>query len=150
MSTPQNTNPYAAPQTTASFPTNTISKGRLIAGYVLSVLPALMLLMGAYFNISQPDEIVKQTIEMGYTQEVMLPLGIVCIVIAVLLIIPRTALIGALLLTAYLGGAVATHVIHRDDLVKILIPVIFASVVWIGLILRNPKLNKLMPWGEGL
>lgn len=150
MSTPQNTNPYAAPQTTANISATTISKGRLIAGYVLSVLPALMLLMGAYFNIAQPEEIVKQTVDMGYTQEVMLPLGIVCIVIAVLLIIPRTALIGALLLTAYLGGAVDAHVQHQDGPVKIMIPVIFASVVWIGLILRSPKLNSLMPWGEGL
>ena len=69
-----------------------ISKARLITGYILSVAPALMLLMGAYMNITQPEEIVKQTVEMGYTQDVMLPLGIVCIVIAVLLIIPRTAM----------------------------------------------------------
>ena len=80
----------------------------------------------------------------------MLPLGIVCIVIAVLLIIPRTALWGALLLTGYLGGAVDAHVQHKDPLLNIVIPVIFASVVWIGLCLRNPKLNSLMPWGEGL
>ena len=143
MSSPQYS-PYAA-----SSPAP-ISKSRLITGYILSCLPALMLLMGAYMNITQPEEIVKQTIEMGYTQEVMLPLGIVCIVIAVLLVIPRTALIGALLLTAYLGGAVDAHVQHKDELIKILIPVIFASVVWIGLILRNPELNSLMPWGEGL
>lgn len=144
-------NPYESGQTVpAVSPAPAISKARLITGYALSILPALMLLMGAYMNITQPEEIVKQTIEMGYTQEVMLPLGIVCLVIAVLLIIPRTALLGALVLTGYLGGAVDAHVQHQDDLIKILIPVIFASVVWIGLILRNPKLNSLMPWGEGL
>lgn len=131
-------------------PPAAISKARLITGYVLSIAPALLLIAAASMNFTKPEDVVKETIKMGYTEEVMVPLGIVTVISAVLLIIPRTALIGALLVTGYLGGAVATHVIHRDDLVKILIPVIFASVVWIGLILRNPKLNKLMPWGEGL
>lgn len=135
---------------TIDTPPATVSKGRLIAGYVLSCLPALMLLMGGAMNILKTEVAVNGAKEIGYADAVLLPLGIVTVVSVVLLLIPRTGMLGALLVTGFLGGAVGVHVRQQDPLINILIPVIFASVIWIGLILRSPKLNSLMPWGDGL
>jgi hypothetical protein len=144
-------NPYESGQAVpVASPAPAVSKARLYTGYALSILPALLLLMGGVMNILKTEVAVNGAKEMGYTESSLLPLGIATVVSVVLLIIPRSALLGALLVTGYLGGAVNTHVHHQDDLIKILIPVIFASVIWIGLVLRSPKLNSLMPWGEGL
>ncbi len=101
-------------------------------------------------NVLRAEVAVNGAKEIGYADAVLLPLGIVTLASVVLLLIPRTAMIGALLVTGFLGGAVGVHVRQGDPLLNILIPVIFASIIWIGLCLRNPKLNLLMPWGEGL
>ncbi len=131
-------------------PTTSISKARLITGYVLSVVPSLLLALGGTMNVLRAEVAVNGAKEIGYADAVLLPLGIVTLASVVLLLIPRTAMIGALLVTGFLGGAVGVHVRQGDPLLNILIPVIFASIIWIGLCLRNPKLNLLMPWGEGL
>jgi DoxX-like family len=127
-----------------------ISKARLIIGYALSILPALLLAMGGVMNVMKTEVAVKGAHEIGYADAVLLPLGVATLLSVVLLVIPRTAMIGALLITGFLGGAVGVHVRQGDPLLNVLIPVIFASVIWIGLCLRNPKLNSLMPWGDGL
>jgi hypothetical protein len=144
-------NPYESSQTvpTASL-SPAISKARLYTGYALSMLPALLLALGGVMNVLKTEVAVQGAKEIGYADAVLLPLGIVTLVSVVLLIIPRTAMIGALLVTGFLGGAVGVHVRQGDPLLNIVIPVIFASVIWIGLCLRSPKLNSLMPWGEGL
>jgi hypothetical protein len=127
-----------------------VSKARQITGYVLSCLPALLLLMVGVMNILKTEVAVNGAKEIGYADAVLLPLGIVTVVSVLLLLIPRTALLGALLVTGFLGGAVGVHVRQGDPLINVLIPVIVASVIWIGLCLRSPKLKSLMPWGEGL
>lgn len=131
-------------------PTTSVSKLRLILGYVFSILPSLLLAIGGAMNVLRAEVAVNGAKEIGYADAVMLPLGIVTLLSVVLLVVPRTALIGALLITGFLGGAVGVHVRQGDPLLNIVIPVIFASVIWIGLCMRNPKLNALMPWGEGL
>jgi hypothetical protein len=130
--------------------TNSVSKARLYTGYALSILPALLLAMGGAMNVMKTEMAVNGAKEIGYADNVLLPLGIVTLVSVVLLIIPRTAMIGALLVTGFLGGAVGVHVRQGDPLLNIVIPVIVASVIWIGLCLRNPRLNSLMPWKEGI
>jgi hypothetical protein len=131
-------------------PTSSVSKARLITGYVFSILPALLLAIGGAMNVLKAEIAVNGAKEIGYADAVILPLGIVTLVSVVLLMVPRTAMIGALLVTGFLGGAVGVHVRQGDPLLNIVIPAIFASVIWIGLCLRNPKLNALMPWGGGL
>lgn len=131
-------------------PTTSISKLRRITGYVFSIVPSLLLALGGTMNVLKAEVAVQGAKEIGYADAVMLPLGIVTLLSVVLLLVPRTALIGALLITGFLGGAVGVHVRQGDPLLNIVIPVIFASIIWIGLCMRNPKLNMLMPWGEGL
>src|SRR6266508_5894810 len=77
---------------------------------ILSALPALFLLVDAIMKLVKPAPVVTATVALGYPESVILPLGIVLLICTVLYLIPRTAVLGAILLTGYLGGAVATHV----------------------------------------
>jgi DoxX-like protein len=123
-----------------------VSKGRLWAGRILSALPALFLLMDGVMKVMKPDFVVKATVEMGYPENVIFGLGIVVLICVILYIIPKTAILGAILLTGYLGGAVATHVRHGDPLFShVLSPVYFAILLWAGLYLREPRLSALVP-----
>lgn len=83
---------------------------------------------------------------MGYPEQVILPLGVVLCVCTVLYLVPQTAVLGAILLTGYLGGAVATHVRHEDGLFAVFFPAIFGALLWGGLVLRDPRLAALVPW----
>jgi hypothetical protein len=121
------------------------SRGVLWAGRVLSWLPGLMLLFDGVMKIVRPEAVVKATVEVGIPESVILPVGVALVVSAVLYLIPRTAVLGALLLTGYLGGAVETHVRLEDGLVKILIPALFAVLLWGGLVLRNQRVRSLLP-----
>ena len=124
-----------------------LSKARLWIGWILTVLPALMLLMGGIMDLMKPDFVVKTTVEMGYPEGVITGLGVVVLICVILYLIPNTAVLGAILLTGYLGGAVATHVRHGDPFfANVLAPVYFAIVVWAGVYLREPRLSALVPF----
>ncbi len=97
-------------------------------------------------KLFKPGFVVEATVKLGYPESVILPLGVVAIICAVVYLIPRTAVLGAILLTAYLGGAVASHVRHEDGPSGIVIPVIFGALVWGGLVLRNARLGSLIFW----
>lgn len=126
-------------------PTAPVSKGKLWAGRIISVLPALFLLLDAIGKLVKPKQVVDATVQLGYNENVIVPLGIVLLICTVLYLIPRTAVLGAILLTGYLGGAVATHVRTGESLFSIVFPVIFGILLWLGLYLRDPWLGKLVP-----
>jgi DoxX-like family len=124
-----------------------VSKAKLWIGWILTALPALFLLMGGIMDVMKPDFVVKATAEMGYPEGALVGLGVVVLICVVLYIIPNTAVLGAILLTGYLGGAVATHVRHGDPLFSsVLAPVYFAILLWAGLYLREPRLAALIPF----
>ena len=123
-----------------------ISKGRLYTSYGLQGLVSLMFLMGAFMNISQNAEAVKGATDMGFVETSVLYLGIILLLSTLLYIYPKTSILGALLLTAWLGGAVATHMIHKDEMSKTLAPVIFGVLVWVALWLREGKLSSIFPF----
>ena len=75
----------------------------------------------------------------------IVPLGIVLLTCTILYLVPRTAVLGAILLTGYLGGAVATHVRAGQGLFEILFPVVFGALLWGGLVLRDERLRELLP-----
>ena len=122
-----------------------VSKGRLWAGRIISILPALFLIVDAVMKFIKPAPVVDGTVKLGYSESVILPLGIVLLVCTVLYLIPKTAVLGAILLTGYLGGAVATHVRVQEGLFSIIFPVVFGALLWLGLWLRDPLLSKLVP-----
>jgi len=122
-----------------------VSQRTLWAGRVLSAVPALFLLVDAIMKLVKPPPVVEATVKLGYPESVILPLGIVLLVCTVLYLIPRTAVLGAILLTAYLGGAVATHVRVSDGAFPVVFPVIIGTLLWGGLYLRNERLRSLVP-----
>ena len=123
----------------------TVSKGRLWTGRIVSGLSAAFLLMDGVMKLFKPAVVVEGTVKLGYPEAVIVPLGIVLTLCTLLYIFPRTAVLGAMLLTGYLGGAVATHVRASGSAFEILFPVIFGCLVWGGLWLRDERLQRLAP-----
>lgn len=122
------------------------SKKMIWAGRILSGLPALFLLADSVGKFLKPAAVVEGTVGLGYPESVILPLGIVLLVCTALYVIPRTSVLGAILLTGYLGGAIATHVRVGNPLfTHTLFPVYFAVMIWGGLYLRDDRLRALIP-----
>lgn len=119
-----------------------VTGAALWIGRVLSVLPSLMLVMAGVMMFIQHPMVVKDSGKYGYTPMSLHFIGAALLVSVVLYLIPRTAILGAILLTGYLGGAVATHVSHSEPWFA---PVIFGSVLWLGLLLRDRKLQAIFP-----
>ena len=121
-----------------------VSKGMLWTGWIMSALPALFLLFGGVMDLIKPPAVVEGTVKMGYPESIIVGLGVVVLLCTILYLIPRTSVLGAILLTGYLGGAVATHV-RVLDLRSVPIPILFAVVLWGGLYLRESRLRALIP-----
>jgi len=116
------------------------------AGRILSGLPALFLLADSVGKFVRPAPVIEGTVQLGYQESVLIGLGAVLLISTVLYLIPRTAVLGAILLTGYLGGAVATHVRVSDPLfTHTLFPVYFGIMLWAGLYLRDERLRALLP-----
>jgi hypothetical protein len=126
-----------------------ISKSRLWVARIISALPILFLLVDAVMKFIKPPAVVTATVGLGYSENTIVPIGCILLICTVLYLIPRTAVLGAILLTGYLGGAVATHVRVGAGLFPILFPVIMSLFVWGGLYLRDERLSKLIPLRQG-
>jgi len=122
------------------------SRAALWTGRALSGLAVSFLTMDATMKLFVLAPAVKGTTELGYDASVLFPLGLVQLACLVLYLIPRTAPLGALLWTGYLGGAIATHVRVGNPLFShILFPVYVATFLWLGLWLRDAGLRAVLP-----
>ncbi|MEO8799665.1 MAG: DoxX family protein [Polyangiaceae bacterium] len=122
------------------------SKGALWTGRALSGLASLALLMDWAMKVAHHPEAVKGTIACGYPESAVLTIGLLGMSCWILYVVPRTAVLGAILWTGYLGGAVATHVRLGNPLFShILSPVYVAIFLWGGLWLRERRLRALVP-----
>jgi hypothetical protein len=122
-----------------------VSKTTLWAGRGLSGLAALFLLMDGVMKLVKPAPVVEATLRLGFPESALTAVGIVLIACTVLYLVPRTAILGAMLLTGYLGGAVATHVRAASTAFETVFPVIFGIILWGGLWLRDSRLRALVP-----
>jgi len=123
-----------------------ISRKTLWAGRIISALPALFLLVDGIMKLVKPEPVVKATIELGYPESVIMALGMILLVCVILYMVPRTAVLGAILLTGYFGGAIAAQVRVGNPLFShVLFPVYLAVLIWGGLFLRDPRLRALIP-----
>ena len=121
-------------------------KKRPWAGIVISAIPTLFLLMDAVGKLVKPEPVVTGTVELGYPETVILPLGIVLLICTIIYAVPKTSVVGAVLLTGYLGGAVATHVrIGNPLFTHTLFPVYLGILIWLGLYFRDVRLRQLVP-----
>jgi hypothetical protein len=124
-------------------PSAHVSKTAFYTGWVLSILPALMLTMSATFKFTQPPDVVKGFEHLGWPLGLAVALGVVELACVVIYLFPKTAVLGAILLTGYLGGAVAAHVRLEEQFAM---PVILGVMLWGGLYLRDIRLRALLPF----
>ena len=120
-----------------------VSKATLWTGRIISGLVVLMLLFSAVMKLAQPAAVLEEFGRLGYSDRVALGLGILELTCALIYAIPNTAVLGAILLTGYLGGAISTHVRIADPYYG---PIIIGVLVWLGIFLREPRLRTLIPW----
>ena len=123
-------------------------KKTLWVGRILVALSALFLLFDAAGHLMVPAAVVEAFNRLGYPISLSPVLAIIELVCLVAYLIPRTAILGAILLTGYLGGAVATHLRVHDPLFDTLFPIIFGVLVWAGLYLRDQRLRAYIPLTE--
>jgi hypothetical protein len=114
-------------------------------GRILSVLSALFLLFDGAMKLVKPAPVVEATSRLGFPQTALTGIGLVLVACTILYLIPRTAVLGAIFLTGYLGGAVATQVRVGSSAFETLFPAIFSALVWSGLFLQDGRLRALFP-----
>jgi hypothetical protein len=120
------------------------SATRLWTGRIMSALAILFLLFDTVGKLLRLAPFVEGTTQLGYPASVVLGIGVLELLCLVGYLIPRTAILGAVMLTGYLGGAVATHVRVGSPLfTHILFPIYVGVLIWGGLYLRDPRLRGL-------
>ena len=122
-----------------------VSKTKLWLGRIISTLVVLFLLFDSILKLLKPAIVVEATVKLGYPESVIVGLGVVLLISTLLYVIPQTAILGAILLTGYLGGATATHVRLSESWFSILLPVILGVLLWGGLYLHDSRLQSLIP-----
>lgn len=126
--------------------TSDISKGQRWTAYVLSGLAILFLTFDTAIKVTQNPMALQGTTELGYPASAVFTIGVIQAVCLLLYVLPPTAVLGAVLFTGYLGGAVATHLrLGNPLLTHQLFPLYVAALLWGGLYLREPRLRALLP-----
>lgn len=125
---------------------NTVSKTKLWTSYVMSGLVILFMLMDSIMKFVKPPEVIEGTLALGFTEQHLPSIGTLGLISTLLYAFPRTSIFGAILLTGYFGGVVATHLRLNNPLfTHTLFTVYFGILIWGGLWLRNSKLRELLP-----
>jgi DoxX-like family len=118
----------------------------LWTGWVFSILPVLVLLSSAGVRGTHHDNAVAEIVtSYGYPESAIVPIVISECVLVVLYLVPQTSVLGAIVLTGYLGGAVATH-LRVADPARAMIPLVSGILAWGGLYLRDPRVRQLIPF----
>ena len=128
---------------------NQSSKTQVVVGRVLSGLAIAFLTFDSVGKLLRVQPVIDGTVQLGYPTSIIIPLGIVLLSCVLIYAVPRTSVIGAMLLTGYLGGAVATHArLEHPLLSHTLFPIYVAVIIWAGLVLRDARLRILLPAGR--
>ena len=123
-----------------------IDSRSLWSGRTLSGLAVLFLAFDGALKLVKPPFVVEVNAELGYPESLIVTIGLIQVVCLIVYLIPRTAVLGAVLWTGYLGGAVATHVrVGRPLVSHTLFPIFVAVFLWGGLWLRDPRVRALLP-----
>lgn len=124
---------------------DSVSPAQIWTGRALSGLAVLFLTFDAAIKVLKLEPAVKGTVELGFPANSVAAIGFLLLVGLVLYVVPRTSVLGAIYLTAYLGGAVAAHVRLGNPLFShTLFPTYVAAMVWGGLALRSPRLRGVL------
>ncbi len=120
-----------------------MSKKSLWVGRVLSAIPTVLVLFGAVLKLSKAQSVVTGMMQYGIPERLVVPIGIIEAICVVLYVIPRVAVLGAVLMTGLLGGAIFTNLRVGDP--TCVVPAILGVMVWAGLFLREERLRALIP-----
>ncbi|MEP6606393.1 MAG: DoxX family protein [Nitrosospira sp.] len=122
------------------------TKTRVWAGRIISGLLSVLLVIDSVAKFIQPAPVVEASSHLGLPLNLVFGIGVILLVCTVLYSIPRTSILGAILLTGYLGGAVLTHLRVGDPLFsQVLFPSYVGVLLWAGLYLREDRLRALLP-----
>ena len=123
------------------------SKKLVLTGRILSGLAVAFLLFDSVLKFLRPPQVIEATVRLGYSTAIILPLAIILLACVLIYLLPKTSIFGAILLTGYLGGAVASHTRIGDPLFShILFPTYIAALLWLGLYFREERLRTLVPF----
>ena len=123
-----------------------VSKGRLWTGRIISAVVVLFLLFDSITKVMKVRAVIEASAQLGYPANTIFTIGIILLVCTVFYIIPRTAVLGAILLTGYLGGAVAANLRIGSAMFNTFFPIVFAALAWTGIFLRESRLGALIPF----
>ena len=121
-----------------------ISNAQRWIGRVLSTLASLFLLFDGIMKLVKPPVVVQSTLQLGYAESAILGIGLTLLVCTLLYIVPRSSIVGAVLLTGYLGGAVASNIRAGMPVFNVVFPMIMAALLWGGLWFRDLRVRNLV------
>jgi hypothetical protein len=125
--------------------TEDVSKGMLWTGRILSGLMALFFVFDGVGHLMKPAPVVEAFARLGYPLSASVGIGVLALICTAIYVTPTTSILGAILLSGYLGGAVSTHVRAGSSPFEIIFPAILGGLVWLGLLVRDPELRRLIP-----
>lgn len=121
------------------------SKPLLWTGRILSILGVLFMLFDAVGHLFKPAPVVQAFAQLGIPLHLAATLGIIQLICIILYVIPQTAVLGAVLLTGYLGGAISIHMRVGNPIFECIFPLLIGIIFWAGLLLREPYLRAVFP-----
>jgi hypothetical protein len=125
---------------------SSVSKGRLWTGRIISAVVVLFLLFDSITKVMKVRAVIEASAQLGYPVSAIVTIGIILLVCTVFYIIPQTAVLGTILLTGYLGGAVAANMRIGSAMFNTFFPIVFAALTWTGIFLRESRLGALIPF----
>jgi hypothetical protein len=129
-----------------SIDTTAPSRSRLLTGRILTTLATLFLLFDGVMKLFQPLPVTKAMTQLGFPSHLSVPIGVILLICTALYALPATSVLGSILLTGYLGGAVVSQMrIGASLFGSTLFPIYFAVLLWAGSYLREPRLRTLIP-----
>ena len=122
-----------------------VPKGSLWAGRIISAFAVLFMIFDGVTKVIKAPQVIEATVRIGFPENTIVGIGAALLICTGLYIIPRTSVLGAILLTAYLGGATAANVRVSSPLFNTSFPIVFGVLIWAGLFLRDRVLRALIP-----
>ena len=118
-------------------------------GRIMSGLAVAFLIFDGVGKLLEVQPVIDGTTQLGYPPDIVFSLGVTLLSCVLAYLVPRTSVPGAVMLTGYLGGAVATHVRVGNPLfTHVLFPTYVAALIWGGLMLRDARLRAFLPWRD--
>ena len=121
------------------------SKATLWTGRAITAIVALFLGFDGVTKVIRDPHVLSAMADLAFPERAIVAIGAVILLCTLLFLIPSTSVLGALLLTAHLGGAVAIQVRADHPVFECVFPIIFGALMWLGIYLRDPRLRALLP-----